>query len=133
VRPAQLPAAIEAARLNPKTAFVLDHVGNPPLRSGDVGAWRDGVAALSELPNVTCKLSGLFTLAEPGADLAAVVEQALSWFGAERCMFGSDWPVCVLATDYGATLALVHDAVPERERELVLSGTAVRTYGLEVT
>jgi L-fuconolactonase len=133
VRPAQLPAAVEAARLNPETTFVLDHVGNPPLRSGDVGAWRDSVAALAELPNVTCKLSGLFTLAEPGADLAAVVDQALGWFGAERCMFGSDWPVCVLATDYGTTLALVHDAVPERERELVLSGTAVRTYGLEVT
>jgi L-fuconolactonase len=82
---------------------------------------------------VTCKLSGLFTLAEPVAELAPVVEQALRWFGAERCMFGSDWPVCLLATDYGATLALVHDAVPERDREQVLSGTAIRTYGLEIT
>jgi L-fuconolactonase len=133
VRPAQLPAAAAAVRRHPESSFVLDHVGNPPPRSGEVAAWRHGVAALAELPNVTCKLSGLFTLAETGADLAPIVEQALRWFGAERCMFGSDWPVCLLATDYGAALALVRDAVPERDRELVLSGTAIRTYGLEVT
>jgi L-fuconolactonase len=66
-------------------------------------------------------------------DLKPYVVRALDWFGPERCMFGSDWPVCLLATDYGATLALVHDAVPERDREQVLSGTAIRTYGLEVT
>ena len=132
VRPEQLPAAVEAVRRNPANSFVLDHVGNPPLRSGEVDQWRDCVAALAELPNVTCKLSGLFTLAKPGGDLAAVVEQALRWFGAERCMFGSDWPVCLLATDYGAALALVRDAVPERDRERVLSGTAIRTYGLKV-
>jgi L-fuconolactonase len=132
VRARELPAAVETALRHPGVRFVLDHVAKPPLRAGDRDAWSDGVAALARLPNVTCKLSGLFTEAEPGTDLAPTVEQALRWFGPERCMFGSDWPVCLLATDYGTTLDLVRDVVPERDRETVLSGTAIRTYGLEV-
>lgn len=132
VRTRELPAAVETARRHPGVRFVLDHVAKPPQRSNDRGAWSEGVAALAHLPNVTCKLSGLFTEAEPGADLAPTVEQALRWFGAERCMFGSDWPVCLLATDYGAALDLVRDVVPERDRETVLSATAIRTYGLEI-
>jgi L-fuconolactonase len=132
VRARELPAAIETARRQPGVRFVLDHVAKPPLRSGDLAAWADGVAALAEVPNVTCKLSGLFTEAEPGTDLAPTVEQALRWFGPERCMFGSDWPVCLLATDYGAALGAVRELVPERDRETVLAGTAIRTYGLEV-
>jgi L-fuconolactonase len=133
VRARELPAAIETARRQPETRFVLDHVAKPPLRTGDLASWAAGVAALAELPNVTCKLSGLFTEAKPGADLAPTVEQALGWFGPERCMFGSDWPVCLLATDYGAAVELVRAVVPERDREAVLSGTAIRTYGLKVT
>jgi L-fucono-1,5-lactonase len=133
VRARELPAAIETVRRRPETRFVLDHVAKPPLRTGDLASWADGVAALAELPNVTCKLSGLFTEAVPGTDLAPTVEQALRWFGPERCMFGSDWPVCLLATDYGSALELVRAVVPERDREAVLSGTAVRTYGLKVT
>ena len=132
VRARELPAAVETVRRHPGVRFVLDHVGKPPLRAGDRDAWSDGVAALAELPNVTCKLSGLFTEAEPGTSLAPTIEQALRWFGPDRCMFGSDWPVCLLATDYRGTLDLVRNAVPERDRETVLSGTAIRTYGLEV-
>src|SRR5207237_499073 len=80
VRAAELPAAAETVRRHPDVRFVLDHVAKPPLRSGVLGPWADGVAALAELPNVTCKLSGLFTEAEPGAALvptvAAVVRRA---------------------------------------------------------
>ena len=74
----------------------------------------------AELPNVACKLSGLATEFDP----QGTVQLALGWFGAERCMFGSDWPVW---PDYGGALALVPDD------DEVLAGTAVRTYGLEVT
>ena len=132
VRVRELPAALETAKRHADVRFVLDHVAKPPLRSGDLGAWADGVAALAGLPNVTCKLSGLFTEAEQGADLAPTVERALRWFGPERCIFGSDWPVCLLAADYGAALDLVRRTVPERDRETVLAATAIRTYGLEV-
>jgi hypothetical protein len=61
------------------------------------------VATLAELPNVMCKLSGLFTEADP----EGTVERALAWFGPERCMWGSDWPVCTLASGYADGLALI--------------------------
>jgi L-fuconolactonase len=130
VRTAELPAAVETARRNPDVRFVLDHVAKPPLRSGDLAAWADGVAALAELPNVTCKLSGLFTEAERGADLAPTVERAVRWFGADRCMYGSDWPVCTLATDYGSMLELLGSTLSEADLAAVLAETAIRSYRL---
>jgi L-fuconolactonase len=120
VREAQLPAAVETVRRHPEVRFVLDHVAKRPR---DDRAWAGGVTALADLPNVTCKLSGLFTEFDP----AGTVARALEWFGADRCMFGSDWPVCLLASDYGDALAIVGDD------EEVRAGTAIRTYGLEVS
>jgi len=116
VRTRELPAAVETVQRNPRTTFVLDHVAKRPPDDAD---WAAGVAALADRPNVACKLSGLFTEWDP----PGTVERALAWFGQERCMFGSDWPVW---RDYGAALAVVGDD------EDVLARTAVRTYGLEV-
>ena len=119
VRSRELPAAIETVRRHPEVRFVLDHVAKRPR---DDAAWAESVAALAGLANVTCKLSGLFTETDP----PGTVERALRWFGADRCMFGSDWPVCLLAAEYGETLALVGND------EDVLARTAIRTYGLEL-
>jgi L-fuconolactonase len=116
VRARELPAAVETVRRNPGTKFVLDHVAKRPR---DDRAWADGVAELSELPNVACKISGLLTEFDP----EGTAERALAWFGPERCMFGSDWPVW---SAYGEALALAGDD------ENVLARTAIRTYGLEV-
>jgi L-fuconolactonase len=120
VRAPQLPAAVETARRNPELRFVLDHVGKAPHDAGEHAAWERGVAALSELPNVACKLSGLFTEADP----AGTAARALRWFGPERCMWGSDWPVCTLASEYGDGLALAGGD------ERVLGATAVAVYSL---
>lgn len=120
VRPRELPAAVESVRSHPGTRFVLDHAAKRPR---DDDGWAEGVAALAELPNVACKLSGLFTESDPEGTVAC----ALSWFGPDRCMFGSDWPVCLLAADYADTLAVVGDD-PH-----VLGRTAIRTYGLEAS
>ena len=119
VREPQLPAAVETVRRNPGTKFVLDHVGKRPR---DDRAWAQGVTALAELPNVSCKLSGLSTEFDPQGTAA----RALEWFGADRCMFGSDWPVCLLAGGYGEALALAGNDAD------VLARTAIRTYGLGV-
>jgi L-fuconolactonase len=119
VRARELPAAVETVRKHPGTKFVLDHAAKRPTEDG---AWERDVRALAELPNVACKLSGLLTEQRPGETAA----QALEWFGPERCMFGSDWPVCLLAGEYGDALALVPDD------EHVLGRTAIRTYGLEL-
>ena len=117
VRMRELPAAIETVRRHPELRFVLDHVAKRPP---DDGFWTVAVRRLAEYPNVVCKLSGLFTEFDP----AGTVERALQWFGADRCLFGSDWPVCLLAAEYAETLAVV-GADPD-----VLGGTATRTYGL---
>jgi L-fuconolactonase len=137
VRTAELPAAIETVRRHPDTRFVLDHLAKPPVRDGDTDMWARDVAALADAPNVTCKLSGLVTEADWSAwrsvGLADYHRRALGWFGAERCMFGSDWPVCLLAAGYGDVLELLLHAlsgVTERERADILGGTATRTYGL---
>ena len=120
VRTPQLPAAVETVRRRPALQFVLDHVAKAPRDPAEHAAWERGVAALAELPNVVCKISGLFTEADP----AGTAARALRWFGAERCMWGSDWPVCTLAGDYGDGLELVDGD------ERVLGGTAIATYGL---
>jgi L-fuconolactonase len=117
VRTRELPAAVETARRHPGLTFVLDHAAKRPQADD---AWAEGVAALAALPNVRCKLSGLFTEFDPAGTVAYV----LGRFGPERCLFGSDWPVCLLAAGYGDALAVVGDD------ENVLGGTALRTYAL---
>jgi L-fuconolactonase len=137
VRAAELPAAQETVRQNPGVAFVVDHLAKPPLRDGGTDAWADGLAALATFPNVACKLSGLVTEADWSSwqphELVDVLRRALAWFGPDRCLFGSDWPVCLLAADYGAVLELVESAVSDLaadERAAVLGGNAMRIYGL---
>jgi L-fuconolactonase len=125
VREAELPAAAEAARRHPDVRFVLDHVAKRPAADA---TWRERTAALAELPNVSCKLSGLFTEHDP----RGTAELALEWFGAERCLFGSDWPVSLLRATYAETLELVRNVVPAEAREAVLGGNAVRIYRLPV-
>lgn len=120
VRTPQLPAAADTVRHFRSLQFVLDHVAKAPHDPDEHAAWERGVGELAELPNVACKLSGLFTEADP----AGTAERALRWFGRERCMWGSDWPVCTLAGGYGDGLALVGDD------PRVLGGTAAAVYGL---
>jgi L-fuconolactonase len=105
VSPGQLPLVAETAVALPHVRFVLDHAGKPPIASGDQQAWRADLARLGALPNMAVKLSGLVTEADwagrAQADLAPVIDHVLACFGAERTMVGSDWPVCLLAADYG--------------------------------
>jgi L-fuconolactonase len=93
----------------------------------------------SDLPNVACKLSGLVTEADWSEwtrdELAAYVHRAIAWFGPERCMFGSDWPVCLLAASYEQVLQAARYSLrdlTEAEMEGVLGGNAIRVYGLAV-
>ena len=137
VRTAELPAGREAAQRHPEVRFVVDHIGKPPLRDGETDAWSEELEAIAGLPNVTCKLSGIVTEADwtswRADELVSYLRRALSFFGPDRCMFGSDWPVCLLAAGYGSTLELVETAIADLrpdERAAVLGGTAARTYCL---
>jgi L-fuconolactonase len=137
VREREMPAAIELARRHPDVQFVLDHLGKPPLREATMRPWQDAVRALSECENVACKLSGLVTEGWwqqwRESDLIPPLRHALTCFGPERSIFGSDWPVCLLAASYGRVLGLVRAAIAELDdggRTAVLGGNAIRVYGL---
>jgi L-fuconolactonase len=138
VQPRQLPAACHAAAAVPDLTLVLDHAGNPPADPGDLSRWAAGVRQLASLPNTVCKLSGLVTNAPPGSparSFAEVADVVLSAFGANRVMFGSDWPVCLLASDYAGVVELAASmttGLSRDERAAVFSGTATRVYRLRL-
>ena len=134
IRADQLPSAARAAHALPDVRLVLDHLGKPPIRAGGVQPWAADLAALAATPNVTAKLSGLVTEADwPGGDLRPYVQAAVDLFGPQRLMFGSDWPVCLLAASYGAVKDALDAALPPltaAERADIFGGTATRVYRL---
>jgi L-fuconolactonase len=136
-RVGQLPAAIQAVRGAPETGFVLDHLSKPAIASGELEPWASRIRELAAEPNVYAKLSGLVTEADWGswtvAGLRPYAETALEAFGPARVMFGSDWPVCLLAASYeqvaGAARELL-TGLSAAERDQVLGGTAAGAYRL---
>jgi L-fuconolactonase len=136
ILPHQLPAATYAAAAVPGLTLVLDHAGKPRVAGGDLRPWAAAVRALAALPNTTCKLSGLVTeapLPTRAQALAVVAEVVLDAFGADRVMFGSDWPVCLLASDYAGVMALARSltgGLSPAEQAAVFGATAARAYRL---
>jgi len=131
VRTRQLYAATETVRRNPDVQFVLDHCAKPHVGTQD-RPWKDALARLAERPNVACKISGLVTEADWSAwtveQIAPYVELVIEWFGRERCMFGSDWPVCLLAASYRQVVDLVRQTAGNDEE--IFGKVAERVYGL---
>ena len=131
----QLPAVTELARRVPEVQFVLDHFGKPPVKAGQLEPWATQLRALAQLPNVACKISGLTTEADwtnwRPEHLRPYFDTALEAFGPDRVLFGGDWPVCTLATDYSrwvdAVLTLTATASAEDRRKLFQS-SAERIY-----
>ncbi len=138
ISPHQLPLVTETVTALAEVRFVLDHAGKPPIASGDLSAWTADLRALAARPNVAVKLSGLVTEADwdswtPG-QLRPVMEYVLERFGPDRTMFGSDWPVCLLAASYAevvAAAAPVLDGLTAAERAAVRGGTARTWYRLD--
>ncbi len=139
--PHQLPAAVELLALLPEQPFVLDHLAKPQVKNGVAAAmepWRTDIQALAKHQHVTCKLSGLVTEATWNGwhreDFTPYLDVALEAFGPERLMFGSDWPVCLLAGEYADVAALVTDRIAtlsRAEQQMILGGTATRFYGID--
>ena len=109
VLPLHLPGLLAFARRHPSLPIVIDHAAKPLIASGASEPWRGEIAELAALPNLQCKISGLLTEAGPNADaarLAPYVDHLFACFGAQRLMWGSDWPVLELAADYDAWFAM---------------------------
>lgn len=146
VEPRQLAALLRFVRAWPELPLVVDHAAKPPLHAdwndASMRSWRRDMAALAAAPQVSCKLSGLLT-EMPRADAASparaierlrpVVDSLLGWFGPERLMWGSDWPVLTLAGGYADWVAIsdtLLEPLSGAEQSLVLQGTARRFYAL---
>lgn len=137
VRAEQLPGAAAAAAAVPQCRLVLDHLGKPAIAAGGYEQWRALVAPLARHPNAVAKLSGLVTEAGWTSwtvdDLRPYVYTALELFGPDRLMFGSDWPVCLLAASYDRVVDALAEALgplSPAELDAIWSGTATRTYRL---
>jgi L-fuconolactonase len=134
----QLGDALVLVRRCPTVRFVLDHCGKPSIRTDDFAPWARGIEALSEFENVVCKISGLFTEARPNqrsADgLRPYVEHVRRAFGAERLLYGSDWPVVTLAGGEETWRATIGELTAEwsaAERQLFYSENTIRHYALQ--
>ena len=138
IRPREMPVALATVRALPDVRFVIDHLAKPPIAAGIVRPWADLLLPFGATPNTWCKVSGLVTEADwvsgRPEDLVPFVAQALETFGPERLMFGSDWPVCLLATSYervvkSANIAL--GGLDDADRALVFGATAASVYRLD--
>ncbi|WP_328521010.1 amidohydrolase family protein [Kribbella sp. NBC_00359] len=138
VRARELPAAVDVVRAFPDLRFVLDHGAKPRIAAGADPEWTERMPGLAAAPNVAVKLSGMVTEANwstwTAADLRPFVERVVHWFGPDRLLFGSDWPVCLLVGTYDEIRTALDAALPTlspSDRDLLYGGNAKRTYRLE--
>jgi L-fuconolactonase len=132
-----LPAAVETVRNHPDLTFVLDHISKPVIGE-PLDPWATEIRSLAALPNVTCKLSGMVTEAPwttwKPSDLQPYADVVLSAFTPARVMFGSDWPVCLLAATYAEvveTAQTLTQSLAPTEQAAIFATTATTTYNLE--
>lgn len=138
VQPQHFAALRVRLQRHPRLRAVIDHAGKPDIAHGGFDDWAAGLHALASETGALCKLSGFLTEAAPGAsadDLARYVEHVFACFGAERVLWGSDWPVLNLSCDYSAWLrmarTLVSRCAPGREAA-VFGANATSVYRLDV-
>ena len=139
IRAGQLAEVAGLVARRPEVTFVLDHCGKPPIGGNEEKDWRRDLALLAARTNCVCKLSGLGTEIVAGEISAArtrpVLQHALELFGAERCLFGSDWPICTLAFPLSDWVETVREVVAPAGREAldaVFHATAIQCYGLQL-
>ena len=139
LRPRELPAALEVVKAHPHLRFVIDHLAKPEIASGQLAEWKELITPFGEQPHVMCKLSGMVTEANwtswTPEDLRPYVETVLGIFGLDRVMFGSDWPVSLLASEYGRVKWALETALPPldaAQSAAIFGGNAIRFYRLNL-
>ena len=138
--PKQLPAAIELATRLPGQRFVVDHLAKPEIKSAKTAPWAAEMKEIARNRNVFCKLSGLVTEADwnrwKADDFKPYLDVIFEAFTPDRLMFGSDWPVCLLAATYRQVKQLITDYVKgfsRSDQQNIFGGNASRFYGLQAT
>jgi len=138
IYPRQLPAALELVTRFPGQPFVIDHIAKPPIYSGERLPWAQHIREIATCRNVYCKVSGLITEAKweswSFGDIAPYLDIVFESFGAYRLMFGSDWPVCLLAGSYSQVIELVRNYIEplsESQKAAIFGLNAARFYGIQ--
>lgn len=135
--PDQLKFARKLAAAYPDQRFVVDHIAKPYIKDSKVDGWKQDIQALAQLPNVYCKISGMITEADwtkwKPQDFTPYLDTVVEAFGAKRIMYGSDWPVCLVAGSYKKMKGIVDayfTSFSENEKAAFYGGNAVRFYNL---
>ena len=134
----QLPAALELVAQVPEQLFVIDHAGKPEIKAKKAEPWAQQMRQLAQNKNVFCKVSGLVTEADlrnwKADDFKPYLDVVFDSFGPDRLMFGSDWPVCLLAASYRQVVSNVSDYVQgfhEADKAKIFGSNAIRFYSLK--
>jgi len=133
-----LPAAIELVSRLPEQRFIIDHLAKPEIKAKNIDPWAKQMCQIAQDKNVFCKVSGLVTEADwhnwKPEDFKPYLDVVFEAFSAERLMFGSDWPVCLLAATYAQVKRIIEDYVKgfsEADKARIFGGNAARIYGLK--
>ena len=136
--PHQMEEALTLVETFPKQKFIVDHCAKPYIKDGKIKAWQEHIKQLSSFDNVACKVSGLTTEADweswNKTTIKPYLDVVFNAFGSERTMFGSDWPVSLLAGDYAATVGLIEDYISdfsEAEQQQIMGLNAKNWYQLK--
>jgi len=121
----------------PEQAFIIDHIAKPGIKNHDIDAWKKDITAVAQYQNVYCKLSGMVTEASwqhwKKDDFKPYLDVIVEAFGIDRILFGSDWPVCLVAGTYEEVVGLIEDyfaAFTKDEQDKIFSTNAIRFYKL---
>ncbi|PRY11638.1 L-fuconolactonase [Pontibacter ummariensis] len=135
--PDQLKYAAELIAAFPEQPFVIDHLAKPYIRDGKIDEWKRDIKAVAQHENVCCKVSGMVTEADwrnwRKEDFRPYLDVVVEAFGTDRLLYGSDWPVCLLAATYAEVLAIVQEyfsAFSRAEQDAVFGGNALQFYNL---
>jgi L-fuconolactonase len=119
--PKHLNAALTLVKKFPNQRFVVDHIAKPNIKDALLDGWQQGIRSLAECPNVFCKISGMVTEANwekwNQTDFVPYLDTVVTAFGMKRLMFGSDWPVCLVAAEYTEMLSIVQTYFSQFSKE----------------
>jgi L-fuconolactonase len=138
MRSNQLPSVLKLLEAVPNLHGVIDHIAKPQIAEGQWEPWASQMEEIAAYPSIYCKLSGMVTEADhrqwKPEHFTRYIQHIIRIFGKERVMFGSDWPVCLLAASYDQVIEVLEQALPEswssRDKEALFGGNAMRFYRL---
>ena len=135
--PHQMQAALQLVKQFPQMKFVIDHAAKPYIKTGEITQWVHDIRLLANQPNVHCKISGMVTEADwenwSEDTLKPYLDEVVQAFGTDRIMFGSDWPVCLLASSYERwvnTMMRYFSSFSEEEKHAFFELNAIRFYNI---